>query len=215
MDENITKALNGELDEKGLQDLEASLSDEGKRLLKEALAFKAKKKDDEEKARKAEAEAKAEAEKLEAIRKEIASESEKLESTKKETSQFRQEQILKAKTKFFAEYKIPAEEQEKYTQTFEKFDSNKVDPDLIFDDFVSVYAALNKDSLLKAQKEAEELKKNADLHNAGEAGSHSTPPAGQEPPKFSEAAMELSKKAGISPEAADKQLKQGMSRILA
>jgi len=214
MDEDIKKALDGELDDQGLKDLESKLSDEGKRILKEALAFKAKKRDEEEKAKKASEIADAEEKRVADLKAEADRIENELSHSKEQMSQFRQEQILKAKNKFFSDYNIPAEQQEEYSKKFERFDSGKVDPDLIYDDFVSVYAALNKDALLKSQKDIEEMKKNAELHNAGEAGSNSSAPTGEQPKKFSDEAMALSQKAGITPEAAERQLKDGMHRVL-
>jgi len=163
MDEDIKKALDGELDDQGLKDLESKLSDEGKRILKEALAFKAKKRDEEEKAKKASEIADAEEKRVADLKAEADRIENELSHSKEQMSQFRQEQILKAKNKFFSDYNIPAEQQEEYSKKFERFDSGKVDPDLIYDDFVSVYAALNKDALLKSQKDIEEMKKNAEL----------------------------------------------------
>lgn len=214
MDEDINKALNGELDEQGLKDVESKLSDEGKKILKEALAFKAKRQDEETKSAKTAEEVKAQEERLAALKAEAEDIESKLSTSKEQMSQFRAEQIQKAKNKFFTDYNVPAEQQEEYNQKFERFDSGKVDPDLIYDDFVGVYAALNKDVLLKSHKEAEEMRKNADLKNAGDAGSQATPPSGDEPPKFSDAAMKLSKEAGISPEAAERQVKEGRTRYL-
>jgi HD superfamily phosphohydrolase len=214
MDNDISKALNGELDEKGLADLEAQLSDEGKKVLKEALAFKAKKNDEKAKAEEAEKLRLEEEAKLEALRKEREAEEGKLNSTKESVNQFRTEQISKAKVKFFEDYHIPAEEQSKYEDMFKKVDSNKVDPELIYKDFEVAHVALNPEAFLQAKKEREEMEKNAALANQGAAGSQSTPPSGNEKKVFSEKDESLAKNAGITNEAAKKINEQGFHRIL-
>lgn len=214
MDEEISKALNGELDESGLQALESKLSESGKQALKEALAFRNKKRDEESKAEEARKAREAEESRLAEIKLKAQVEEDKLKSTQESVNQFRSEQISKAKNKFFTDYGITDEQREIYEATFKKFDSGKVDPDLIYDDFVGVYAALNKESLFEAKKKIEEMQKNADLHNESQAGTHSNPPGGEKKSEVSDKAKKLAQEAGISEESADRITKEGYSRTL-
>jgi hypothetical protein len=56
------------------------------------------------------------------------------------------------------------------------------------------------------------MEKGAANANAQGAGSHASPPGGGDPKKFDERTVRVANEAGITPEAADKVLKEGMTR---
>lgn len=208
MDDVIKKLSEGQLSDDEVKVLENKLSDEGKKLLKEALAFTTKRQDEATKAEQF-------ANKVKELQTQIQSEEEKLGKMKNEGTQFRQEQVDKARDKFFTEYKIPAEKQNEYLEKFKALDSGKVDSDLIYQDFVGVYAFLNKDTLLDAEKQRIESQRIADEEAARGAGNGGgSGGGGDESPKFSESTQKLAKDAGIPVEAADKIAKEGMTRTL-
>lgn len=207
MNEFITKLRNGEVTESEIKEFESKLSEEGKKLLKEALAFTTKRQDESNKASELE-------KKTAELAENIRQEEEKLSQMKSQGLQFRQEQVDKAKAKFFAEYKIPVEKQAEYEAKFKSLDSGKVDSDLIYQDFVGVYAFLNKDTLLKTEQDRIKMEQQAEEEAARAAGGGGSGGPGNEPPKFSKEATELAKKAGITEEAADRTVKQGMTRTI-
>ena len=211
MDE-INKALEGELSEDQLKEFESKLSEEGKKLFQEAQAFKAKRQDEESKGKNlTDTNTQLETKQKE-LQDKIKADEETLNSLKQSTSQFRDEQIGKAQKKFFEEYKISEEDQAKYLDTFKKLDSGKIDPDLIFQDFVGVYAFLNKDSLLNAEEMRKKQEASATAINASEAGGQQTPPEGEAKKDFSEDVLAYAKRANISPEDAQRQVTEGMVR---
>ncbi len=208
MDDVIKKLSDGQLSDDEVKVLESKLSEEGKKLLKEALAFTTKRQDEATKAEQF-------ANKVKELQAQIQSEEEKLGKMKSEGTQFRQEQVDKARDKFFSEYKIPVEKQAEYLEKFKALDSGKVDSDLIYQDFVGVYAFLNKDALLDAEKQRIEAERVAAEEAAKAAGNDGgSGGGGGETPKFSETTQKLSKDAGIPVEAADKIVKEGMTRTL-
>lgn len=140
---------------------------------------------------------------------------EKAKTVDDKVSQFRNEQVQKAKDRFKTEFGLTDEEFSKVEETFKRTDEGHVDADFVFDNLKRTYAYLNPDTLLKAKSEQDRMAKNANNANASEAGSHSAKPSdGQEIKKFSDAAVSLAKQAGITPEQAEKQISQGMSRKL-
>lgn len=131
------------------------------------------------------------------------------------SKQFRQEQKQKAISKFKSEFGISEEEwMNKYHSEFESKDSGKLDADNIYEDIVGVYAFVNKDTLVQADRErqAREAAAAAEVANAA-GGATGAPNDGNEPPKYSDAATSLAKKANISEEAAEKQVTQGTKRV--
>ncbi len=203
--DDVTKLLNGELDEKGMTELTSKLSEEGKKALSEAIGLRKERTS-------VQTATEAEKQKLEQVQKELKDAEEKLNSTKQSTNQFREEQIGKAKVKFFEDFKVPPEKQAEYESTFKGIDSGKIDPELIYKDFVKVHGALNAEDLLKSQKSQEEMKRQADEETARAAGAFPANPPSKEPQKFSDEAVKLAKDANITPEAAERQIKGGMKR---
>lgn len=200
--EDVTKLLNGELEDSKVSELTAKLSDEAKKSLSEAVALR-KERNSVAESLKADKEAK------EKITAELKEAEERFNSLKKNTSQFRQEQIDKAKQKFFSDKGIKPEQQGEYTELFGKLDSGKVDPELIYKDLVRVHAALNADKV----EEAEALRKQAELATLNAAGRQQTITPGKETPKYSDEVVKYAREAGISEEAAQRQLTSGMKRI--
>jgi hypothetical protein len=162
----------------------------------------------------------AEQERVEKLKKEADEVSNKKNQTendlnkgKDEITQFRKEQITKAREKFLATFPDAKEKIAEIEDKFSRLDSGKIDSDFIYSDFVSAYAASDPDGYLSSRQKAEELKRNAEKLNASEAGHSSSKPAdGSENKKFDEKTTQVAKEAGISEEAADKVLKQGLTR---
>lgn len=127
--------------------------------------------------------------------------------------QFRQEQVLKAKNKLKSQFDLSDEDLAKVEDQFGKVDSGKIDADLIYEDFVGAYAFVNKDSLLSAQQKTQQMQKAATAATTAAAGSTSANPNAEPGEKeYPEEVKQLAKAAGISEDAAEKQLNQGMRR---
>lgn len=153
--------------------------------------------------------------KAEQIISEAKAAEESLKASRGEITQFRQEQIGKAKEKFFTTFNaIPEEDKPKVEEMFKRLDSGKVDADLIFKDFVSSYAAVNPDGYITATKKLSDMEKNAAAANAAGAEPSSSAPGSDKNKKFDEKTVKVATEAGITPEAADTVLKQGMTRKL-
>ena len=126
--------------------------------------------------------------------------------------QFREEQVQKARLKLGSLVKLSPEDMVQVEAVFIKLDSGKMDADFILQDFLSAVAAAKPEVYLDAKKKLEDMEKGAAQHTRQQAGGSDSAPPGQEPKKFSDQAMKLAQEAGITPEAAQKQLTQGMSR---
>lgn len=138
---------------------------------------------------------------------------EDLEKGKNEVSQFRSEQILKAKERFLESFPDAKEKIDLIDEKFSRLDSGKIDSDFIYSDFVSAYAASDPEGYLSARQKAEDLKKGAENINAGSAGYSSSKPAdGSGEKKYDERTIQVAKEAGISEDAAEKVLKEGLTR---
>lgn len=207
MEDFVKKVLDGEVSEDELKAFTDKLSEEGKSILAQSLAFRDKRKDEEGKAlteedRRNKAKAEADAEEA------------RLTQLRGENSQFRTEQISKAKAKFFADYNIPADKQSDYDAEFVKLDSGKIDPDFIYKDLERTHVALNSDTYLESERKQRQMERNAEEFNQGGAGSHQHAPPGNEPPKFSETAKQIARESNISEEAAAKIESEGMVRVI-
>lgn len=135
--------------------------------------------------------------------------------TNPEMTQFRSEQIEKAKNRLFSEMSFSEEEKKVILEKFERLDSGKLDSDFIYLDLVSALAAANPEKFLTLKKKADEEERIAqeeiERQASGEGGN---PPQEGEKKVFSDEVIALSKKAGITNEAAQKQIDSGMSRTL-
>lgn len=127
--------------------------------------------------------------------------------------QFRSEQVLKAKQRLKQQFELSDEDVAKIEEKFERVDSGKMDADLIYEDFVGAYAFVNRDSLLSAQQKTTDMQKRAAQETMNAAGSSSSnPSADNDTPEYPEDVKQLARDAGISEEAAQKQLSGGMRR---
>lgn len=214
MEDFVKKVLAGEVTDEELNAFKGKLSEEAKKQLDESLAFRDKRRDEEKKFNDTTTLSKAEEERLAGLRKDADAEEERLKGTRSANSQYREEQLGKAKTKFFETYNIPADKQVAYEEEFKKQDSGKIDPELIIKDFEKAHVVLNSDAYLETERKQREMERNAEGYNAGAAGGHSAGPQGQQKPKFSEATQKLAEESGISVEAADKIEKEGMTRMI-
>lgn len=198
--DEINKIVEGEATEEQVKEIEAKLSDAGKKQLREVLALKAQRK--------------AEEARLAEIKKSSEEEANKAKAARDSQTQLRQEQISKAKESFFTEYSIPEADRSEYEELFTKVDSGKMDPELIKKDFIKAYAAKNADALLKSRQDVLEMERKAAEANAAGAGSHSSKPGDMEPPKYSDEVKKIAETSGITVEAADKIAKEGMHRVI-
>jgi len=150
-----------------------------------------------------------EAEELEEARRK---QEEDLNKGKQEVSQFRTEQIDKAKEIFYKQFPDAKEKEKEIAEKFEKLDSGKIDSEFILKDFISAYAATDPDGYTASRDKIKELEKNAAEHKENAAGSHGSAPVETDPKKYSDETTQLAKEAGISEESADKINKEGLSR---
>lgn len=198
--DEINKIVEGQASEEEVKELEAKLSEAGKKELREVLALKEQRKAEEARL---------------ATAKQTADEEDgKAKAARESQTQLRTEQISKAKESFFTEYSIPEADRSEYEELFTKVDSGKMDPDLIKQDFIKAYAAKNADVLLKSHQEKLEMEKRAAEANAQGAGSHSSKPGDMEPPKYSDEVKKIAETSNIPVEAADKIAKEGMHRVI-
>lgn len=130
--------------------------------------------------------------------------------------QFRGEQVQKAKSRLWGTLQVSDAEKAVIEDKFSRLDSGKIDADLIYEDLLSAVAAANPKKFLELSDDAARREREAAEEVARQAGgSGGSGGAGNEPKKFSEAALKLSKDAGITPEAAQRQLSQGTKRVYA
>jgi hypothetical protein len=127
--------------------------------------------------------------------------------------QFRIEQVLKAKNRLWATIKASDAEKTIIEDKFSRLDSGKVDSDLIYEDLLSAVAASNPKKFIELSGDDERRKREAEDEIARQAGgAGGSGGSGNEPKKFSDEVLNLSKDAGISPEAAQRQVSQGNKR---
>ena len=198
MEEEITKAIiDGTLSEDLIKSLETKLSDAGKEELKKAQAFAAKRRDEEDKAKKAEETRK--------------SSEENLNQTNGMVQKFRDEQINSAKTKFFDTYGIPVEQRAAYDEAFKTSDKGSMTSETIYGELENIHLILNKDTYVSAYQKQQNMQKAAQDHKEGSAGSYSAQPSGETPPEHSEEATNLAAEAGVSVQTAERVLRDGPS----
>lgn len=163
----------------------------------------------------------AETERVEKLRAEAAAAEEKIRKAESQPSaapsgeamsQFRAEQVEKAKIRLFSEVKLSESEKAVVLEKFARLDTGKLDADFIYQDLLSAVAAANPSKFLELSKSAEEQEAEAQAEIERQASSGQTPPSGQEKRKYSDETISLAKKAGITPEEAERQVAQGMSR---
>lgn len=130
-----------------------------------------------------------------------------------EMTQFRTEQVNKAKNRFYAEFKLSEQDRAAVEEKFTRLDTGKLDAEFIYDDLLSAFAAANPKrhvELTRSREEQERLA--AEEIEAQAGGGGGSGGNGGEVKKFSDEVMTLAKKAGITPEAAKRQVEGGMSR---
>jgi len=128
-------------------------------------------------------------------------------------SQFRTEQVEKAKSRIKTEFDLDDAALKSVDEMFVRVDSGKVDVELIYQDYKAAYVATNSDTFLAAQQTGKDMEARAAAANANAAGSQSAPPPGKEPQKYSDEAVALAKAAGITEEQAEAQVTGGMKRV--
>lgn len=134
-------------------------------------------------------------------------------------TKMRKENVDKASTRFFTDFKIPADLQAHYLELFKTNDSGHVDADLILNDFKRIYAAENSAELLSIKDKFEGFEQGADEFNAehGGAPGGSGDGSGGSGKKYSPEVYEWVKESAkqgvkISLEAAERVLNRGLKR---
>ena len=156
-------------------------------------------------------------EKIKALRQEKNRVLEKTKEGEQEfQKRFRDEQILKASSKFATDFSLSQEEINAILEDFSKVDSGALDSDLIYGDLKKAFALKNVDVLIKAKAEKEELEKNAADFLSGAIGGVDAKP--EEGKTYSPAAYEYVKEARkqgveLSLEQADAYVSKGNRRI--
>lgn len=130
-----------------------------------------------------------------------------------EMSQFRTEQVDKAKAKLFSTVKLTDEEKAVVLEKFTRLDTGKLDADFIYNDLISSVAAANPTKYLQLTQGQEQAQAEAQAELERQAAAGHAPPPGKDQKKYSDEALSLAKKADISPESATKQIAQGMTRV--
>lgn len=129
-------------------------------------------------------------------------------------AQFRSEQVEKAKNKLYSTVKLTDEEKTQVEEKFKRLDTGKLDSEFIYQDYVAAVAAVNAPKYLEltSEKDRNEAEAKAELER--QAASGEAPPADpdKDGKKYSDEAYALAKKAGITPEEANRQLSSGMTR---
>ncbi len=138
---------------------------------------------------------KAELNKLTGLQKAVKAVTEKNEEKESNVLiQFKNDQISKAKAKFFADpmFKLDDAGKEAILKEYEKSNSGSIDADLIFADLKKCYGALHSEELLSFKSKTLDNEKNAANFNAAGAGaSAGAGGAGADSDKYSKAAKEL------------------------
>jgi hypothetical protein len=132
-----------------------------------------------------------------------------------EMQALRSEQVEKAKERLWSSLKGVTDEQKtSILDRFKQLDSNKLDAEFIYRDLLASAAAamperfaeLHNGQVTREQQAQEEIARQA-------AANGGTPPP-DPAKKFSPEALQLAQQAGITPEAATKQLTQGNRRVI-
>lgn len=131
-----------------------------------------------------------------------------------EMIQFRSEQVEKARQKLFSSVKLSDEDKIAFEDRFKQLDSGKLDSDLIYKDMLAAVVATNPDKFIGLAQEREKSEAEAARIAAEQAAGTDAAPGGEGEKKFSDEALKLAKEAGITPEAATRQLQNGMTRTL-
>lgn len=129
-------------------------------------------------------------------------------------TQFRSEQVEKAKSRLFSEMKLSEEEKVQVLDKFQKLDTGKLDADFIYTDLVSAVAASNPNKFLELTKSQERAEMEAQAEIERQAGSDASKPADFDKSKYSDATLSYAKATGITPDAAERQLRRGMKRVI-
>lgn len=224
-EEILEKTLKGELSGDALQAEVEKLDVEGQTTLKKLAADSAKtslaeatglrKERDRANDLKTQAEKEAEeaAKKAEDVKKAAEAGGEKPPAKDETMSQFRKEQKDKAIARLQSERQLTNEQTAQVVEHFNKIDSGLVDADNIYNELLGAYAFINRDTLLTADAEKRKREQTAAEAEAEAAGGAKGEPSGSNPPKFSEAVVDLSKRASITPEAAQKIATEGTKRV--
>lgn len=162
----------------------------------------------------------AEADRVEKLKVEATAIEDRIRNAKEEKSpenpqmtQFRSEQVEKARQRLFSTVKLTEEEKVVVDEKFKRLDTGKLDADFIYQDYLSAFAAANPTKHLELTQTQQQAEDAARLEIERQAQDGKAPPAQPDLKKFSQEALDLAKKADISPEAATKQVANGMTRV--
>lgn len=110
-----------------------------------------------------------------------AKEERRLNEVKDKTFQekLRSENLEAAKVKFFSKFKYTPEEQEKFLESFKSFDSQAINADLIYNDFLKTRVAMEPQKYIELEEEVNNFRKQAEQFDR--EGSSSGFPGGNQP----------------------------------
>lgn len=210
MDDLLKKFLDGEITKEQYDQQVGALSEEDKKkhdelLAKPEMQAQLRKKADDELAR------------IGGLRKEGSRIEDKGNSDF--AKKLREENIGKAKARFFKDFNIPAEQQAEYSTAFEKSGNQDVSEDYIYDALEQIYASKNSKTLIQKSKERDTMVQSGEEFMADSAGAPGSGAAGGEPEKKRDPRvlqwMKESKERGvnISYEDAERVLNRGTTRV--
>lgn len=137
---------------------------------------------------------------------------EKKKAEDEEMSQFRKEQVEKARRKLVEQFGLTEEEEQTVMSTFSRLDSKRVDADLIFEDMQSALAASQAKNFVSLYKDDKEARKKAEAEIAAQMAGGAGAGQSQES-KVDPKVKAFADEKGLSVEDAQKILEGNTKRI--
>ena len=126
----------------------------------------------------------------------------------------RNENIDKAKLRLPAKVRSDANRMVLVDAAFKRLDSGKLDADNIYRDLLSAVAATEPERHLQMSEDADRREKEAAEELERQAAGGGGGPSAEEKAKYSQEVVDLAGKAGITLEAAKRQVEQGNKRTI-
>lgn len=131
-----------------------------------------------------------------------------------EMQSLRAENIEKAKQRLPANVRSDASRMVLVMDAFKRLDTGKLDADNIYRDLLSAVASTEPERFLELSQDAEQRAANAARELEAQAAGGGGAPSKEEAAKYSQEVVDLAKNAGITLEAAKRQVEQGNRRII-
>lgn len=138
---------------------------------------------------------------------------EKNKAEEQEMSQFRKEQVEKARRKLVEQFGLTEEEEQTVMSTFSRLDSKRVDADLIFEDMQSALAASQSKNFVSLYKEDREARRKAEAEAAAQMAGGSGAGESQTKSKVDPKVKAFAEEKGLSIEDAQDILSGNTRRI--